>query len=142
MGIWGAPVDHHDDPVRAVRAALEIETELKQFNQNRVRDNRPAIKIGIGINTGTLVAGYIGSSQTMSYSVIGDTVNTASRLCAAANEGQILITENTHNCLGHLFETVEFEPVRAKGKFEPIRVFDVIRENRPSSLQADEQQKG
>jgi adenylate cyclase len=142
MVIWGAPVDHHDDPVRAVRAALEIKTELKRFNQHRIRENRPEIKIGIGVNTGALVAGYIGSSQTMSYSVIGDTVNTASRLCAAATESQILITENTQNCLGHLFETVEFEPVRAKGKFEPIRVFGVIRENGPSSPPTDEQRKG
>ena len=129
MVIWGAPVDHHDDPVRAVRAALEIKSELKRFNQHRAKENRPAIKIGIGVNTGALVAGYIGSSQTMSYSVIGDTVNTASRLCAAAKEGQILITENTHNNLGSLFQTVEFEPVRAKGKFEPIRVFGVIEES-------------
>ena len=65
----------------------------------------------------------------MSYSVIGDTVNTASRLCAAAKGGQIFIAENTHTCLGDLFETVEIEPVRAKGKFDPIRVFDVIREH-------------
>jgi adenylate cyclase len=140
MVIWGAPVEHRDDPVRAVSAALEIKTELKRFNQQRTTENRPVINIGIGINTGKLVAGYIGSSQTMSYSVIGDTVNTASRLCAAAKEGQILITENTLKCLGHLFETVEFEPVRAKGKFEPIRVFGVIREKGHSSPTADEQE--
>ena len=128
MVIWGAPVDHHDDPVRAVRTALEIKTELKRFNRKRIAENRQAIKIGIGINTGTLVAGYIGSSQTMSYSVIGDTVNTASRLCAAAKEGQVLITENTNNRLGRLFEMAELEPVKAKGKNEPLRVFEVIRE--------------
>ena len=131
MVIWGAPVDHSDDPIRAVRAALEIKTELKRFNHNRAAENKPVVKIGIGINTGTLVAGYIGSSQTMSYSVIGDTVNTASRLCAAAKEGQILIAENTHNSLGGLFETVEIEPVRAKGKYEPIRVFNVVSERQP-----------
>jgi adenylate cyclase len=142
MVIWGAPVDHHDDPLRAVRAALDIKSELRRFNQHRARENKPVIKVGIGVNTGTLVAGYIGSSQTMSYSVIGDTVNTASRLCAAAKEGEILITENTHSCLGGLFETVEFEPVRAKGKFEPIRVFSVIRANGSFKTPVDDQAKG
>jgi class 3 adenylate cyclase len=141
MVIWGAPIFHRDDPVRAVRAALEIKTELKRFNQKRATENSPAIKIGIGINTGTLVAGYIGSSQTMSYSVIGDTVNTASRLCAAAKGGQIFIAENTHACLGGLFESVEIEPVRAKGKFEPIRVFDVIREHGQPLPATDERGK-
>jgi class 3 adenylate cyclase len=128
MVIWGAPVAHGDDPGRAVRAALAIQTELVKFNHYRQAENKPAIKIGIGINTGQLVAGYIGSSQTMSYSVIGDTVNTASRLCAAAKAGQIIISENSRNCVEELFELVEIEAVRAKGKFNPIRAFTVERE--------------
>ena len=133
MVIWGAPIAHGDDPARAVRAALAIQAELVKFNRYRQTENKPAIKIGIGINTGTLVAGYIGSSQTMSYSVIGDTVNTASRLCAAAKAGQIIISENSRNCVEEHFELVEIEAVRAKGKFNPIRAFTVVRELSPRS---------
>jgi adenylate cyclase len=131
MVIWGAPIAHGDDPARAVRAALAIQAELEKFNRNRQAENKPAIKIGVGINTGALVAGYIGSSQTMSYSVIGDTVNTASRLCAAAKAGQIIISENSRNCVEDHFELVEIEAVRAKGKFNPIRAYSVVRELSP-----------
>ncbi|MFZ0242519.1 MAG: adenylate/guanylate cyclase domain-containing protein [Desulfobacterales bacterium] len=128
MVIWGAPIAHGDDPARAVRAALAVRDELEAFNRSRRAANKPPIQIGIGINTGTLVAGYIGSSQTMSYSVIGDTVNTASRLCSAAREGQIIISENSRNCIANGFDLVEIEAVRAKGKFHPIRAFTVVKE--------------
>jgi adenylate cyclase len=125
MVIWGAPVSHADDPARAVRAAVHIHGELVAFNRQRAVDGKKEIKIGIGINTGNVVAGYIGSSQTMSYSVVGDTVNTASRLCAAARPGQIIISEATHEHTRGLFTTEELEPLQAKGKFNPLKVFNV-----------------
>jgi adenylate cyclase len=133
MVLWGAPVAHCDDPVRAVQAALEIRSELSEFNRNRVAMGKPDIHVGIGINTGSLVAGYIGSTQTMSYSVIGDTVNTASRLCAAARGGQIIVSEGTFERMNGRFEAEEIEPVHAKGKFNPIRVFNIIGEKAPVS---------
>ena len=80
MVVWGAPVTHSDDPVRAVRAALDMQAALEKCNASSGRE----LRIGIGINTDELVAGYIGSTRTMSYSVIGDAVNIASRLCSAA----------------------------------------------------------
>lgn len=93
--VVGAPVIHRDDPVRAVRAALEMQKAVAAYSAARRNKGQPEIRIGVGINTGELVAGYIGSTQTMSYSVIGDEVNTASRLCAAAGPGEILLSENT-----------------------------------------------
>lgn len=135
MVIWGAPVPHADDPVRAVKAALEVQRVLREFNRDRMRHAKPEIRIGVGINTGKLVAGYIGSSQTMSYSVIGDTVNTASRLCAAAAPGQILVSEPTCRLLGSGFQAEEIEPVRAKGKHDPIRVY-AIRGRLPAAVEA------
>jgi adenylate cyclase len=125
MVIWGAPVSHNDDPIRAVRAALDIHTELAKFNATRLAEGKSEIKIGIGINTGSLVAGYIGSTRAMSYSVIGDTVNTASRLCAAAKAGQILISENSLGLSGDIFQLEELGAIQAKGKFNPIRIFNV-----------------
>ncbi|MEZ4527189.1 MAG: adenylate/guanylate cyclase domain-containing protein [Desulfobacterales bacterium] len=103
MVIWGAPVRHEDDPVRSVRAALAMRDVLSTFNRKRKAEGRQAIRVGIGINTGKLVAGYIGSTHTMSYSVIGDTVNTASRLCGAAGSGQILISESTYSQVRDIF---------------------------------------
>jgi adenylate cyclase len=126
MVIWGAPVLHGDDPIRAVGAALETSRALVDFNKMQADEGKQEIQIGVGINTGNLVAGYIGSTRTMSYSVIGDTVNTASRLCGAAKEGQILISENTLKHLHDQFEVTEIDPVHAKGKFNPIRVFNVL----------------
>jgi adenylate cyclase len=125
MVIWGAPVSHDDDPARAVRAAVDIRRELISINRQRVSEGKEEIKIGIGINTGKVVAGYIGSSQTMSYSVVGDTVNTASRLCSAAKPGEIIISEVTHAKTKGLFPVKELEPLQAKGKFNPLKVYDV-----------------
>lgn len=123
---WGAPIRHEDDAIRAVSAAIDMQHEIIEFNKNQRRMGRQEINVGIGINTGHLVAGYIGSSQTMSYSVIGDAVNTASRLCSAAKGGQIIITEATCKLLGTMFITQKSEPIQAKGKFKPINVFNVI----------------
>ncbi|MCB2146188.1 MAG: adenylate/guanylate cyclase domain-containing protein [Deltaproteobacteria bacterium] len=125
MVIWGAPVVHDDDPYRSVMAALEMKTALAEFNRKSHITGRPEIKFGIGINTGNLMAGYIGSSHTMSYSVIGDTVNTASRLCSSAQPDQILISENTWNRVNKHFDTTPLGKIQAKGKFTPVNAFAV-----------------
>ncbi|MBW2606672.1 MAG: FHA domain-containing protein [Deltaproteobacteria bacterium] len=129
MAIWGAPVAHDNDPIRAVRAAIDIQHLLVEFNKTRAAEGQSQIQVGIGINTGDLVAGYIGSSRTMSYSVIGKTVNTAYRLCSAAKPGQILISEHTQNQVQNAFNITELESIPAKGKFKPIRTFNVLDSN-------------
>ena len=129
MVIWGAPVTHEDDPARAVRSAIAMQQALIEFNQTRAAEGLTPIHIGIGINTGELVAGYIGSTRTMSYSVIGDTVNTAARLCSAAKAGEIIITEATYNCIKDAFQTAALPPVTAKGKSKPLNVYKVYPSN-------------
>ncbi|MFZ0931617.1 MAG: adenylate/guanylate cyclase domain-containing protein [Syntrophobacteraceae bacterium] len=121
MVVWGAPVAHSDDPRRAVQAALDMQAALDRYNAAR----KQPIRIGIGINTDRLVAGYIGSTRTMSYSVIGDAVNIASRLCSAAGPGQVLISENTYQKVRKHFDAVELDPVKAKGKSTLLKVFGV-----------------
>jgi adenylate cyclase len=123
MLVWGAPVSHPDDPIRAVRAALEMQAALERYNLESKRE----IRIGIGINTDQLVAGYIGSTRTMSYSVIGDAVNIASRLCSAAGPGQIFISENTYRHVQDYFDIEELNAVRVKGKSKPVKVYGVLR---------------
>lgn len=125
MVLWGAPIPHPDAPARAVRAAIEMRNSLRQFNKRRNASGKQQIRVGIGINTGEVVAGYIGSTRTMSYSVIGDTVNIASRLCAAARAGQILISESTYAAIRHEFSATRLTPLQVKGKLQPIHVFEI-----------------
>ena len=126
MVIWGAPLTHANDPIRAVKAALEIHGVLEEFNFIRGSRGQAPIEVGIGINTGEVVAGYIGSNRTMSYSVIGDTVNTASRLCSAARPGEIIISEYTHHLVNKAIISRERPPVNAKGKSQAIKAYAVL----------------
>jgi adenylate cyclase len=125
MALFGAPVPHPDDPIRSVRAALEMMDVLGALNRSRIARNEAPLAIGIGIHTGPLVAGYIGSPKALSYTVIGDTVNTSARLCGIAEAGQIIVSESTVARLGNRFELAELPPAKLKGKERPLRVYDV-----------------
>lgn len=125
MVLWGAPVSHGDDPLRAVRAARDIQRAMETFNFDRASRHEPPIEVGIGINTGPVVAGYIGSSRTMSYSVIGDTVNLASRLCAAAQPGEVVLSEYTQFLIQDEIKSVARAPIHAKGLSEPLQAYAV-----------------
>jgi adenylate cyclase len=82
----------------------------------------------MGIHTGPLVAGYVGSSKALSYTVIGSTANTSARLCGIALSGQILVSEYTLQRLGNRFEVEELAPATLKGIDRPLRIFNVKRE--------------
>jgi len=127
MALWGAPVIHPDDAVRSVSCALEMGEVLGQFNRRRLEKDQSPLAVGIGIHTGPLVAGYIGSSKALSYTVIGDVANTSARLCSVALAGQIVISETTHEALAGRFELEELSPAKVKGKEKPLRVFNVLR---------------
>lgn len=129
MALWGAPVMHPDDPMRSVSCALEQMEVLGRFNRRRVEAKDPPLAVGIGIHTGPLVAGYIGSSRALSYTVIGDTANTSARLCGVALGGQILVSETTLARLAGKFEVTELAPARLKGKEKPFRVFNITGTN-------------
>ncbi|HEX7452938.1 MAG TPA: adenylate/guanylate cyclase domain-containing protein [Polyangiaceae bacterium] len=125
MALWGAPVAHPDDAFRSVSCALEQMEALGKFNRLRIDAGQQPLAIGIGIHTGPLVAGYIGSSKALSYTVIGDTANTSARLCGVANSGQVLVSEQTLAKLQGKFVYEELPPAHLKGKEKPFRVFDV-----------------
>lgn len=126
MVIWGAPVSHHDDPNRAALAALDIQAAIEEFNYHRAEKQLPPVQVGIGINTGPVVAGYLGSSQTMSYSVIGDMVNMASRLCDVAQPGEIILSESTHAIVQKKFKTLARIPIKVKGKSHPVQSYSLM----------------
>ncbi|HVH42098.1 MAG TPA: adenylate/guanylate cyclase domain-containing protein [Labilithrix sp.] len=133
MAFWGAPVNHPDDAIRSVQCALDQMEALGRFNRKRVEAGHPPLAVGMGLHTGPLVAGYVGSSKAMSYTVIGDTANTSARLCGIALAGQVIVSEHTLARLGPRFEVEELPPAHLKGKEKPLRIFNVKRE-KPSAV--------
>ena len=98
---------------------------LGKFNRRRMETDEPTLGVGIGVHTGPLVAGYIGSSKALSYTVIGDVANTSARLCGIAAAGQILISEETFGKIRSQFVCDELPPAQLKGKEKPFRMFNV-----------------
>jgi adenylate cyclase len=93
MALWGAPIAHADDPDRALHAAVAMQCGVVRLNERWAISGRPEIGVGIGINYGEVFAGNIGSHRRLEYTVIGDAVNVAHRLCSEAGPGEILVSE-------------------------------------------------
>ena len=128
MAIWGAPVSKPNDVENAVNAALEMRAVLHKFNQGRGSRTKPIIRIGMGLNTGEVLAGQIGSNDRLEYTVIGDTVNLASRM-EGLNKTfgtDILITQNTYELVKKKFVCQPLHKVQVKGKAEAQRVYAVM----------------
>ena len=128
MALWGAPVSAPEDPVMAVGAAVRMQRCLKSINERFKAEMGEELSVGIGIDTGRVVAGLMGSSRTMSYTVIGQYVNRASRLCSAAKAGEVLISEDTWRLVKDHVVCEPVEPLVLKGisKLVPTwRVTDV-----------------
>jgi adenylate cyclase len=128
MAFWGAPKSSADDPVRAVRCGLDQLRAVERFNERRASIGEPPISVGIGVHTGPLVVGYVGSSKALSYTVIGHTANQSARLCGVAEAGQLIVSAATRAHLGNHFELEELAPVLLKGIAEPVPIFNVVRE--------------
>jgi class 3 adenylate cyclase len=127
MALFGAPIAHENDPERALRAALDMMATLAEFNAEHVARIPKPLALHFGINTGLVIAGGIGTSQRQDYSVMGDTVNLASRLEGLSEAGEILVGENTYRLTAPLFEFEALKPVKVKGKENPILVYQVLR---------------
>lgn len=124
MAVFGAPIEKPDDAERAIRAALEIREQLTSMMKNTKRESR--FDIRIGLNTGRVVAGNIGSPKRMEYTVIGDPVNIASRLESIAKPNQILIGEETSNLVRGKFKIRQIGTRKIKGKSIEIMVYEVL----------------
>jgi adenylate cyclase len=128
MGLFGAPVADPRHADNAVAAALDMVRELDRLNSGWTAQGRAAMKIGIGINSGEMIAGNIGSDTVMSYTVIGDAVNLASRLESATKDQgvQILISEAVRSRLTTAVKTREIGAISVKGKEQAVMVHEVI----------------
>jgi adenylate cyclase len=127
MAFWGAPAFHADDAARCVQCAIEQMEVLDSLNVHRQSLGEVPLAVGVGIHTGPLIAGYVGSSKSLSYTVIGDTVNTSARLCGIAAGGQIIVSEATAEALGGRFRLEQLPDASLKGKEKPLRIFNVRR---------------
>lgn len=124
MGVFGVPVATENHAEQCVRASLVMQ---KEFLEAAKRTGNPILpKVGIGINTGPLVSGNLGSQAKMEYTVIGDAVNTASRLNGLAASGETVISKSTLDPIKHLVKVQEMEPQKVKGKAEPVQVYKVL----------------
>ena len=126
MAVFGAPVRHKDDPLRAVKTAIAMQKALAELNEERDRRGAEAIYMGVGISTGDVVAGNIGSEKRMEYSVIGDHVNLAARIQSKSGRGRILICPATYRAVGSEIKTIPLEPVMLKGKSHPVQIYEVV----------------
>src|SRR5436309_1315438 len=127
MALWGAPMAHEDDADRAMRCALDQLAALEKLNAKWEDEGRPALAIGIGINFGEVFAGNVGSDRRLEYTVIGDAVNTAKRLCDSAGTNEILISEPFFEQLKQPPSVETLDPIQVKGKAKKLPVYRVKR---------------
>ena len=126
MAIFGAPVTHPNDSERAVKAALKMQERLSEYNMERKRRGLVELGMGIGINSGTAVAGNIGSERRKEYSVVGDTVNVAARLQEIAQGGEIIIAQSTYE---EVKDEVKVEKLPAqvlRGRSDAVQLYRVM----------------
>lgn len=128
MAIFSAPNPRPDDAENAVRSALEQQRRLRELNATWAAEGRPTLAAGMGINSGWVIMGHIGSHERVSFTVIGDAVNVAARLESSAEGGHIVIGEATEPAVRDHFELLELEPLLVKGKAQALKTYRVTGE--------------
>ena len=128
MAVFGAPVRKPDDAVRAVRAAVRMRRALTKLNERLAERGIPPLRTGIGIHTGPVIAGNIGSERRMEYTVIGDAVNLASRLESSTKElgVNVLISEDTWALVKHAVVGRPVKEIHVKGRAAPVMTYEVL----------------
>jgi adenylate cyclase len=125
MAVFGVLLEHEDHPARAVMAAVALQKELNTVNLKLESSGKKPVKVGIGINVGELIVGNIGSKKRMEYTVIGDTVNIASRLTRLAGPDEIIISDSVYQKVSEVVIVEALDPVMVKGKSAPARIYRV-----------------
>lgn len=128
MAVFGAPVPRPEDPLNAVKAALEMRERLALVNAGFRARGLPELRTGIGLHTGQVVAGNMGHVERMEYTVIGDTVNLASRLESLTKElgADVLLSESTYSAVEAEVDAEPLRELQVKGRAQPVRVYRLI----------------
>lgn len=127
LAFFGAPIAHEDDPQRAVLAGLDILQGIQGYRDHVKQKWAGEINVRIGINTGLVVVGEVGSDLRVEYTAMGDAVNLAARMEQSAAPGTVQISGNTHNLVRTLFEFEPLGDIQVKGKTEPVPAYQVLR---------------
>ena len=126
IGLFGAPIEMANHEYKAVCCAIDMLRSLEEFNRTRESEGLPPIKIGIGVNTGSVITGSIGSTRALQYTAIGDAMNVASRLVGVAKPGEIIISDVTYSRIADRIEAAPLPPVRVKGKADEMQIYRVL----------------
>jgi class 3 adenylate cyclase len=128
MAVFAAPVEDPDHAVHAVEAALDMEAALRRLNRRWQAQGLPALRMGIGINTGSVFAGNVGGGAQIKYTMIGDPVNVAARVESLNKElgSTVLVTEETRRLLGTRFDLKDRGSVHVKGREQRVHVYEVV----------------
>mgnify|MGYP001170010393 CR=1 FL=1 len=126
MALFGVPYESQDGASNAVSAAISMQRRIVKLNEELEARGLPAIQIGVGINTGMVTVGYIGTEQRTDYTAIGDAVNLSARFEKLAQGQQILIGQSTFDAIGEKLPTRAYGEAQVKGKSEPVQVYEVV----------------
>ncbi len=127
LAFFGAPIAHEDDPQRAVLAGLDIVAGIREYREQLLQEWGFSLDVRVGINTGMVVVGAVGSDQRMEYTAIEDAVNLATRMEQTAEPETVRIAHDTYRLVAPLFEVEDLDGVQVKGKTEPVRAYRVLR---------------
>ena len=125
LAFFGAPITHEDDPIRAVRAAMDIQASVEEYGRE-LAGTVDDFQMRIGINTGTVVIGEIGTDMHVEYLAIGDAVNVAARLQSAAEPGKVMLSGPCAKLVSAAFELKDLGEITVKGKAEPLQAVELI----------------
>lgn len=126
LAFFGAPIAHEDDPQRAILAGLDIIQGINQYREKVKQSKSVDLNVRVGINTGMVVVGNVGSDLRMEYTAIGDAINLASRMEQSAISGSVQIAQDTYKLVRNLFEFEELGAIVVKGKTEPVPAYRVL----------------
>lgn len=127
MAFYGAPISFGNDAVNAVRTAVQMQKEFRALKEKWVDGARADLGLAIGLNSGEVVVGNVGSEKLMGYTVIGDTVNVAARIQAEAEEGQVLLGEATFELVSGIAVAKKTGETTLKGRVKPVSIFELVR---------------
>ncbi len=125
MAVFGAPISHYNDAERATITAIEMQDYVDEINAKRKKDGLPVVEIGIGINSGPVVSGNMGTVDLFDYTVIGDAVNIASRLEGIAGRGQILATKEVYEEVRYVVDAEFLDNINVKGRAQAVDVYEI-----------------